>query len=101
LAKRIFVGNLPYEADETQLRAWFEGAGFPAQTVTIAVDRLSGHPRGFGFIEVSDKHAVRCIRSCNGQEFLGRTLIINEASAAHDGWLTSGLHLSSRALNRV
>ena len=80
LAKKIFVGNLPYEAEENQLAAWFLANGFPTNTVSITIDRLSGQPRGFGFVEMNDKLAERCILACNGQDFLGRTLIINEAS---------------------
>lgn len=95
------MGNLPYEADENKLREWFKSNGFPAQSVTIAIDRLSGEPRGFGFVELTDKQAVRCILSCNGQDFLGRTLIINEASATHDGWAPSGLQLLSKTPERA
>jgi RNA recognition motif-containing protein len=77
--KTIFVGNLPYQAEEQELRAWFLRNGFPADTVRIVIDRLSGQPRGFGFVEMSEKLINRCIRACNGQDFLGRTLIVNEA----------------------
>ena len=57
---KIFVGNLPYQADEHQLQEWFSGNGFPALSVNIVVDRISGQPRGFGFVEVSEDIAVRC-----------------------------------------
>ena len=79
LAKTIFVGNLPYETDANQLLAWFEGNGFPAETVDLSVDRLSGEPRGFGFVEMNEQIANQCVLACNGQDFLGRTLIVNEA----------------------
>ena len=79
LAKRIFVGNLPYQTDERELSAWFEGYGYPASSVNIAADRLSGQPRGFGFVEMEEDLTARCIRACNGQDFLGRTLVVNEA----------------------
>jgi len=81
LIKKIFVGNLPYEAKENQLAEWFLANGFPIDSISITVDRLCGQPRGFGFVEMSDKLADRCVRACNGQDFLGRTLIINEASS--------------------
>ena len=81
LRKKIFVGNLPYQTDESQLREWFVRNGFPAQSVDIAVDRLSGQPRGFGFVEMSEDLAVRCVMACNGQDFLGRTLVINDAQS--------------------
>ena len=84
MVKKIFVGNLPYQAKENQLAEWFMANGFPINSVTITTDRLSGHPRGFGFVEMSDKLADRCVLACNGQDFLGRTLIINEASSLAD-----------------
>ena len=79
LAKKIFVGNLPYDADANQLLAWFRRNGFPADAVNLSFDRLSGHPRGFGFVEMNEQLAARCVLACNGQDFLGRTLIVNEA----------------------
>ena len=77
--KRIFVGNLPYEVDEDQLLAWFERNGFPADAANISVDNLSGHPRGFGFVEINEQLAEACVSACNGQDFLGRALIVNAA----------------------
>lgn len=85
---KIFVGNLPYQADERQLQEWFSGNGFPAQSVDIVVDRLSGQPRGFGFVEIREDLAVRCVLACNGQDFLGRTLVINNAERLAEGRLT-------------
>jgi RNA recognition motif-containing protein len=84
LAKKIFVGNLPLDASEAQLTAWFRRNGFPTETVSISVDRLSGQPRGFGFVEMSEQLAQRCIVACNGQDFLGRTLVINQARAVQE-----------------
>jgi RNA recognition motif-containing protein len=79
---KIFVGNLPYQANANQLQEWFMTNGFPAQSVSIIVDRFSGQPRGFGFVEMSEELAVRCVMACNGQDFLGRTLVINDAQAS-------------------
>jgi len=79
LAKKIFVGNLPYQTEEGELIAWFARFGYPPNSVSISADRLSGQSRGFGFVEMNDKLTERCIRACNGQDFLGRTLIVNEA----------------------
>jgi RNA recognition motif-containing protein len=84
LAKKIFVGNLPLDADEAQLRAWFRRNGFPTEAVSISIDRLSGQPRGFGFVEMSENVAEHCILACNGQDFLGRTLVISEAVAVQE-----------------
>lgn len=78
--KKLFVGNLPYQANETELHNWFNQAGFSPDTVSIIRDRFSGTPRGFGFVEINnDEEADKAIASCNGQDFLGRTLVINEA----------------------
>jgi RNA recognition motif-containing protein len=46
------------------------------------VDRLYGQPRGFGYVEVREDLAARCVIACNGQDFLGRTLVINDAQAS-------------------
>lgn len=99
MTKRIFVGNLPYEADENQLHEWFKRNGFPAKSVTIAVDRLSGQSRGFGFVELTDEQTLLCILSCNGRDFLGRTLIINESGAVDGGWPPSDLDPLSKILH--
>jgi len=84
VAKKIFVGNLPYQANEGQLREWFRTNGFPTESVTIRMDRLFGKPRGFGFVEMHEDLARKCVLACNGQDFLGRTLVINEASSLND-----------------
>jgi RNA recognition motif-containing protein len=79
LATKLFVGNLPYDTDATELLGWFERNGFPAEDVCLSVDRLSGHPRGFGSVQIGDEVAMQCVRACNGRDSLGRTLIINIA----------------------
>jgi cold-inducible RNA-binding protein len=83
--KKLFVGNLPYQASETDLQSWFTQAGVSADTVSIVRDRFSGEPRGFGFVEIeSDDEAEKAISACNGQDFLGRTLVVNEARPMTD-----------------
>jgi len=79
--KKIFVGNLPYEVDEAGLSKWFAEKGFPIASADIRVDPVTGQPRGFGFVDMDEKNVKRCVLSCNGQDLLGRTLVINEASA--------------------
>ena len=77
---KIFVGNLPYQANASQLQEWFMTNGFPAQSVSIIVDRFSGQPRGFGFVEMSVNAAGdRAIAELNGRELDGRALNVNEA----------------------
>ncbi len=80
ILKKLFVGNLPYQASESDLQGWFTQAGVNADTVNIVRDRFSGEPRGFGFVEIeSDDEAEKAVSACNGQDFLGRTLVVNEA----------------------
>ena len=78
--KRLFVGNLPYQATEAELQDWLTRAGFAANSVQIVRDRFSGESRGFGFIDFdNDADAERAVGACNGQDFLGRALVVNEA----------------------
>ena len=78
--KRLFIGNLSYRATEAELQDWLTQAGFAADSVQIVRDRFSGESRGFGFIDFeNDAEADRAVATCNGQEFLGRTLVVNEA----------------------
>jgi RNA recognition motif-containing protein len=78
--KKLFVGNLPYAANENDVQAFFESAGVSVDTVTVMRDRFTGQARGFGFVEIGDDEAAqRAIDSCNGRELQGRALVVNEA----------------------
>jgi RNA recognition motif-containing protein len=78
---RLFVGNLPYDVTEPDLREFFSTVG-PLSTVIIPVDRETGKRRGFAFVEFSDPaQAVEASRRLNNQPFKGRTITINEARA--------------------
>ena len=78
--KKLFVGNLPYQATEASLHDWLTQLGLRADSVQIIRDKFSGESRGFGFIEIeNDGEADRAVQACNGQDFLGRTLVVNEA----------------------
>jgi RNA recognition motif-containing protein len=84
MAVRLFVGNLPYEVNEAELRDHFSAIG-PLSYVYLPTDRETGKPRGFAFVEFSnDSHAQEAIRRLNNQPFKGRTLAINEARARED-----------------
>jgi len=79
VAVRLFVGNMPYGATEADLRAHFSGVGAPSQIV-IPVDRDTGRPRGFAFVEYIDRAlAEQAIARFNQQLFMGRTLSVSEA----------------------
>jgi cold-inducible RNA-binding protein len=79
VAVRLFVGNMPYGATEADLRAHFSGVGEPSQIV-IPVDRDTGRPRGFAFVEFLDRPvAEQAIARFNQQPFMGRSLSVSEA----------------------
>jgi RNA recognition motif-containing protein len=78
---RLFVGNLPYDVTEPDLREFFSSVG-PLSTVIIPVDRETGKRRGFAFVEFSDPaQAAEASRKLNNQPFKGRNITINEARA--------------------
>jgi len=78
--KKLYVGNLPFQATEQDLISWFTQAGVTGPQVTLVRDQLSGQLRGFGFVEVpNDEEAGRAIEALNGQDFMGRSVVVNEA----------------------
>jgi cold-inducible RNA-binding protein len=76
---RLFIGNLPYAATEAELREHLSSVGAPAQVV-LPVDRETGRPRGFAFVDYTDRAvAEEAIRRFNQQPFKGRPLAVSEA----------------------
>jgi RNA recognition motif-containing protein len=80
---KIYVGNLPFSADEAAVRALFSQHG-TVESVALITDRDTGQPRGFGFVEMSQADAARSIQSLNGHQMDGRALKVNEAQAKTD-----------------
>ena len=81
---RLFVGNLPYSANETDVQNFFVDAGYSVDSVDVMRDRFSGEARGFGFVEINDENqAQAAIQSCNGKELMGRAVVVNEARPAN------------------
>jgi RNA recognition motif-containing protein len=81
MSVRLFVGNLPYDTTETELKDFFSPAGTVA-AVIIPVDRETGKRRGFAFVEFNDPaQAAEASRRLNNQPFKGRNVTINEARA--------------------
>ncbi len=76
--KSIYVGNLPFNATEDEVRDLFAAHG-TVEAVRLMTDRETGRPRGFGFVEMADGDAARAIQALNGTELGGRSLRINEA----------------------
>ncbi len=84
--KKLYVGNLPFQATEEQVSSLFSQTGVTTANVTLVRDRFSGQPRGFGFVEVnSDDEADRAIQGLNGQDFMGRKIVVNEARPPREG----------------
>jgi cold-inducible RNA-binding protein len=80
MAKRLYVGNLPYQTTEAQLRTLFEQDGSQVTEVKIVTDRETGRPRGFAFVEMStDAQASAAVEALNGKAFGGRPLTVSEA----------------------
>ncbi len=75
---KIYVGNLPFTADEEAVRTLFSQHG-TVESVSLPTDRDTGRPRGFGFVEMSQADASRAIQALNGHSMEGRPLRVNEA----------------------
>ena len=85
MAVRLFVGNLPYDATESEIRQHFSSVG-NLSYVSIPLDRETGKKRGFAFVEFADaQQAQEAIRQFNNQPFKGRSLAVNEARAREAG----------------
>src|SRR4029434_2357530 len=79
--RRLFVGNLPYDATGAELKELFSSVGSVA-SVFLPVERESGKRRGFAFVDSSDRaHAEEAVRRFHQQPFKGRALVVNEARA--------------------
>src|ERR1051325_597293 len=86
---RLFVGNLPYNVTEAELREIFSAIG-PLSYLSLPTDRETGQLRGFAFVEFNDRaQAEEAIRRLNNQLFKGRPLAVNEARAREDRPRTS------------
>jgi RNA recognition motif-containing protein len=80
----LFIGNLPYAANEADLREHLSSVGAPAQIV-LPVDRETGRPRGFAFVDYAERSvAEEAIRRFNQQPFKGRPLAVSEARPRED-----------------
>ena len=76
---RIYVGNFGYDTREQEIREAFEAHG-QVQEVSLVMDRDTGRPKGFGFVEMpTSAEAQAAISALNGKEFGGRPATVNEA----------------------
>jgi RNA recognition motif-containing protein len=86
---KIYVGNLPFSADENEIRTLFSQHG-TVESVNVITDRDTGRPRGFAFVEMSRADASRAIQNLNGKELGGRALRVNEAQERTGGGSRGG-----------
>ena len=86
MGTRIYVGNLPFSADEDQVRELFAQDGREVTEVKLITDRETGRLRGFGFVEMGNsEHADAAISALNGHTMDGRPLTVNEARERGSG----------------
>ena len=79
MAKKLYVGNLPYGTTDSDLQSLFGSHG-TVQSAQVIMDRGKGRSKGFGFVEMdSGEQAQAAITALNGQEVNGRALTVNEA----------------------
>ncbi|TVR93785.1 MAG: RNA-binding protein [Spirochaetaceae bacterium] len=79
MGKKLYVGNINYDTTEDILRETFTEHG-EVVAVNLITDRMTGMPRGFGFVEMgSDEDAQKAISALDGREIDGRRLVVNEA----------------------
>jgi len=79
MAKKLYVGNLPFSVTEEQLRALFEPVGEVTSAKVIS-DKFTGQSKGFGFVEMSsDSDAAHAISSLNETTVGARKIVVNEA----------------------
>ena len=80
MGPRLYVGNLPFSADEEQVRQLFAQDGREVTEVKMITDRETGRPRGFGFVEMANAaDASAAISALSGHSMDGRDLTVNEA----------------------
>jgi cold-inducible RNA-binding protein len=83
---RLFVGNLPFETTEAQVKQLIEGGKRTVRSVKIITDKETGRSRGFAFVDLdSDEEAKAATSELNGKDFNGRALKVNEAEERGQG----------------
>lgn len=86
MGTRLFIGNLSYNVTEQELRETFTTEGIELRSVRVALDRETGRPRGFAFVETAnDEGAKASIEKLSGRILQGRPIIVEEAQAKPAG----------------
>ncbi len=87
MGTKLFVGNLPHGTTDASLNEFVSNAGFQVASAVVIRDKITGNPRGFGFVELAEgEDAQRAIGSLNGQSLDGRSLTVNEAKPMRTGF---------------
>ncbi|MBI4720648.1 MAG: RNA-binding protein [Chitinivibrionia bacterium] len=84
MSKRLYVGNLPFDATTEDIRTAFEVHG-TVHDVSLVTDRETGRPRGFGFVDMDEEGAKAAIAGLDSKDFKGRNLTVNEARERQNG----------------
>lgn len=85
MAKKLFVGGIPFATTSDDLKQHFSAAG-NVVTAQVITDKFSGRSKGFGFVEMgSDDEADKAIEMFNGSDMDGRKLVVNEARPKTEG----------------
>ena len=80
MTKTVYVGNLPWSANEEDLRDLFSRqANVTVESARVVSDRDTGRSKGFGFVEVNEQDLAGCVEALNSFEYEGRPLTVNEA----------------------
>src|SRR5437870_2093215 len=86
MGTRLFIGNLSYNVNEQELREAFTSEGIVVRSVRVSLDRETGRPRGFAFVETeTDEGAKASIEKLSGRILQGRPIIVEEAQARTPG----------------
>jgi len=86
MGKRLYVGNLSYSVTEVDLRDTFGADGHEVTDVKVVMDRETGRPRGFAFVEMATEEGARAaIENLNNRELQGRAMTVNEARERSGG----------------
>jgi RNA recognition motif-containing protein len=90
MSKKLYVGNLSYTVNNSDLEAMFAGHG-TVESANVIMDRDSGRSKGFGFVEMgTDQQAKAAISALHGKDFDGRDLTVNEARPREERSGSSG-----------
>lgn len=85
MAKRLYVGSLPYETRDDELKQLFSQAG-TVESATVIVDRMTNRSKGFGFVEMStDEEAAKAVSMLDKTQLGGRTIMVSEARPKTEG----------------